>query len=101
MSVANLKEFYGKVEGDNALQQQMKAVAEKGKGDHAGAVADLVKMGSDAGYQFTADHVNLAHKAASGELSSAELQGIAGAGEVGYTCTGTIMKDTCKYVTWS
>jgi len=101
MSVANLKSFYGKVEGDETLQHKMDAVAEKGKVDHGGAVADLVKMGSDAGYQFTADHVNEAHKAASGELSADELASLAGGGEVGYDCTGWLMKKACKYVTWT
>lgn len=101
MSVDNLKAFYGKVEGDNALRQKMKTVAEKGKVNHDAAVADLVKMGSDAGYQFTSGHVADARKAASGDLSADELKNVAGGGEVGYTCTGTIMKDTCKYITWS
>jgi len=101
MSVANLKSFYGKVEGDEALQQRMKAVAEKSKADHEAAVADLVQMGSDAGYQFTADHVNEARRAASGELTENELKNLSGGGEVGYSCSGTLMKDTCKYITWN
>ncbi len=101
MSMDNLKTFYKKVDGDSGLQQKMQAVAAKGKTDHDGAVADMVKLGAAAGCNFTADHVNLAHKASTGKLSDDELKGIAGGVGLGYTCTGTIMKDTCKYITWS
>ena len=101
MSMDNLKAFYKKVDGDSALQQKMQAVATKGKVDHDSAVADMVKVGSDAGYDFTADHVKLAHKATAGKLSDDELKGIAGGAGLGYTCTGAVLKDTCKYITWS
>jgi predicted ribosomally synthesized peptide with nif11-like leader len=95
-----LKAFYEKVEGDNVLQGKLKALVEKGKAQHEAAVAELVKIGSGVGYAFTADHVAEARKVAAGELSEDELKNVAGGG-VGYTCTGTVMKDTCKYITWS
>ena len=97
MSVENMKAFFEKAEGDEALQAKLKALTEKHEPQSDAAVAELIQIASEAGHEFTADHVAHAQKAAAGELSEEELRKVAG----GYSCTGDVLKWTCKHVTWS
>ncbi|MEW6357870.1 MAG: Nif11-like leader peptide family RiPP precursor [Planctomycetota bacterium] len=97
MSVENMKAFFKKAEGDKALQEKVKALAKKHKPQSKGAVAELVKIASEAGHKFTAEHVALAQKAAKGQLSDDDLKKVAG----GYSCTGALLKNGCKIITWS
>lgn len=87
MQIKNVKDFFGKVEGDKALQRKLKVVAENSNTQEA--VADLVKIAEEAGFKFTpADYVE-ARKQAAEELSEAELKvvtaGVPGC-PVGYKC---------------
>ncbi|NOZ23319.1 MAG: Nif11-like leader peptide family natural product precursor, partial [Planctomycetes bacterium] len=84
MSVENMKAFFEKVEGDEALQAKVKALIDKHEPKSDAAAAELVKIASEAGYDFSTDHVAQAQKAAKGELSEGDLEKVAG----GYSCTG-------------
>ncbi len=100
MSVENVKAFFDKVEEDSDLHDKVKALAEKRKAHDEETASEMVKIAADAGLEFTADHLAEARNATVGELSEDELRTVAG-GMVGYSCTGTLMKDTCKYITWN
>lgn len=99
MSVENVKAFFDKVEEDKGLQDKVKGLAEKRKAHDAEAASEMVKIAAEAGLEFTAAHLVEARKSTVGELSEDELRNVAG-GVVGYSCSGTAMKDFCKLVTW-
>ena len=97
MSVENMKALFEKVEGDEALQAKVKVLTEKHEGQSEAAVAELVKVAAEAGYDFSADHVAQAQKLAAGELSDDDLEKVAG----GYSCTGDLLRGACKVITWT
>ena len=77
MSAENVKAFFEKAEGDKALQEKLKALAEQEEAREAGD-EELVKIASAAGYEFTADDVAEVRKESAGELSEDELKQVAG-----------------------
>ena len=76
MSAENVKAFFGKVEGDKDLQEKLAAA--KGQEEEA-ALAEVVKIAADAGFEFTSAELAEALEA-EGELSEDELKQVAGGG---------------------
>lgn len=62
MSVKNVKAFFAKMEGDKELLAKVGALQKKVKENLAQATADLVKIASAAGFEFTADDYERARK---------------------------------------
>ena len=71
----NVKAFFAKMEGDKALQAKVGALNKKAKENLNEAIVDLVKIGSEAGFEFTADDYAEAstNKAQDAEVSGQEL----------------------------
>ena len=74
MSVEKVKAFFAKAAEDKNLQKKLKAVAEREEAMYA----DLVKIASAAGFEFTTADARKAHAAAVRELSADELDAVAG-----------------------
>jgi predicted ribosomally synthesized peptide with nif11-like leader len=53
MSVQNVKAFFEKVEGDQLLQEKLKNLAVKFKGQNEKGIKELVKLAKDEGIPFT------------------------------------------------
>jgi len=82
MSTDNVKAFYEKVAADEALGDKVKAVGEglAGRGQTAPddtALAEIVKIAGEAGFDFSADDWKAAQGKA-GELSTQDLDKVAG-----------------------
>ena len=75
MSEEQLKAFIEKVQGDDSLQEKLKA---------AKSPEDVVGIAKEQGYEFTADRIN--------QLSEEELEGVVG-GQV----TGSAAIGICCY----
>jgi len=78
MSVENVKAFFGKVEGDKGLQEELKALAEERKAQEDAAMAKVVAVAAKAGFPFTADDLSKVQSEAVGELSEDQLRQVAG-----------------------
>ena len=72
MSEEQLKAFLEKVKGDTSLQEKLKAAAD------ANAVVEIAK---EAGFAITAEDIQ-SMQSATTELSDAELEGVAGGGDL-------------------
>jgi predicted ribosomally synthesized peptide with nif11-like leader len=85
MSVDNVKAFFEKAADDDALQQKLKALAER----EEAVYADLVETASAAGFDFTKEDARKARVASVRELSEEELEQVAGGGQFS-ACTVVI-----------
>ena len=74
MSVANVKAFFEKVAEDEALQEKLKALAEREEAMYA----DLVEIASAAGFEFTTADARRARVDVARDLSDEELDAVAG-----------------------
>lgn len=74
MSVKNVKAFFKEVEEDKALQGKLKVVAENRNTEEA--LADLVKIAAEAGFEFTSIDYTECRKQVAEELSEAELKAV-------------------------
>ncbi|MCP4292044.1 MAG: Nif11-like leader peptide family natural product precursor [bacterium] len=74
MSVENVNVFFEKVSGNEELQMKLKALAEREKGIYA----DLVKIASEVGCNFTAQDARKAHVKTVRELSKEKLDQVTG-----------------------
>jgi len=84
MSVSNVKAFFEKVAKDKALQVKLKALDKRAKENHDEAIAEIVKIASAAGIEFTPKDLAQARQARARKLTAAELQATAG----GWSCQG-------------
>jgi predicted ribosomally synthesized peptide with nif11-like leader len=75
MSVENVKAFFAKMEGDVALQEKMGDVNKKARENIDEAIADLVKLASAAGFEFTADDYTTARSHKPEDVEYAEVTG--------------------------
>ena len=78
VSVENVKAFFAKMEGDKALREKFESMVQRMR---KGALGEVVKMASAAGYKFTAADLAEARKATVGALSEDELKQVAGGGD--------------------
>jgi len=83
MSVENVRAFYEKVMSDEKLRAELKALGEKSKDNQDEAIADLLALAKENGFEFERDHWTEAVQASPGELSEDELQKVAAGGEGG------------------
>jgi predicted ribosomally synthesized peptide with nif11-like leader len=74
MSVENVKAFFEKVAEDDALQEKLRALAEREEAIYA----DLVKIASAAGCEFTTQDARKAHVDVVRELSEENLDQVDG-----------------------
>ena len=74
MSVENVKAFFEKAAEDEALQEKLKALAEREEAIYA----DLVHIASEAGCEFTTADARKARVEAVRELSEQEMEQVAG-----------------------
>ncbi len=85
LSMQNIFDFWKKTKTDAGLRQQLSLINEK---EPVAIVAAVVKLATEAGFEFTAEQYNaaveeeLARQHASGELNDAHLQWIAGGNNV-------------------
>lgn len=77
MSVKNVKAFYEKVEGDKTLQAKLKALDRKAEDSVKEAIAELTKIASGTGFEFTIDDFFKA-KSEKLETSTDELKKVTG-----------------------
>ena len=75
MSAKNVKAFFEKVAEDKALQAKLRALDKKAGIEKA--IADLVKIASAAGFEFTAQDLAQARRAQARKLSASELKTVA------------------------
>ena len=71
MSEEQLKAFIEKVQGDDSLQEKLKA---------AKSPEDVVGIAKEQGYEFTADNFD--------QVSEEELEGVAGGNCLSWGCVG-------------
>ena len=71
-----MKAFFEKAADDEALQEKLKALAEREEAIYA----DLAEMASGAGFQFTTADARKARVEATRQLSDEELDAVAGGG---------------------
>jgi predicted ribosomally synthesized peptide with nif11-like leader len=72
MSVQNVRAFFDGVESDTTLRDSIMVLHKKAQTDLDGAIADLVKIASAAGFKFTAEDyakVRAEHKPVDAALS--------------------------------
>ena len=81
MSVENVNAFFEKAMSDEAARAALKSLGEKSKGNQDEAVADLIALGKEHGFEFEHGHLADAVQARPGELSEDELQKVAGGGQ--------------------
>jgi predicted ribosomally synthesized peptide with nif11-like leader len=88
MSVQNVERFFNKVDSDKALQERIRTIQAT---SDAQAIAEVVKLATDAGFPFSAEHYSAALKEeiaryhSAGELSEEALAQVAGGGLVTYS----------------
>ncbi len=80
MSVENVKAFYEMVMSDENLRKSLKDLGEKSKDNKDEAIADLIALGKENGFEFEPDHWAELVQAGAGELSESELAEVAGGG---------------------
>lgn len=75
MSKENARRFYEQIEQDEALREKLRSLLKKS--DSFG-FEDLVRVGGEAGHEFSADDVKALAAEVGGELSENDLQQVAG-----------------------
>ena len=75
MSVENVKAFFARVGKDKALREEYESMLRRMR---EATFAEVVKIGSAAGFEFTVADLVEARKAALGALSDEELKNVAG-----------------------
>jgi predicted ribosomally synthesized peptide with nif11-like leader len=82
MSVENVKAFYAKAMGDEDLRKSLKDLGEKSKNKKDEAIAGLIALGKDNGFDFGPNHWAEAVAAGPGEMSLEDLDKVAGGGGI-------------------
>lgn len=77
MSVKNVGAFFEEVEGNKALQEKLKALGRKAANNEKEAIAELVKIASAAGFEFTLDDFSKA-RSEKWKISADELKKVTG-----------------------
>ncbi len=78
MSKESLEAFLQKALSGSGLKSEIEAVFTENKGEEA--INELVRIGSEQGFEFTAEEAVKFLSAENGELSDSELEGVAGGG---------------------
>ena len=74
MSMRSVTAFYGRVAGDKALQAKLNAIRAGREAHGEGALAELVTIAAEAGYEFTASELARVQHAKPRRLPDTEMR---------------------------